>query len=202
MLDCRLEGFMDIKAKGLAAVFVLSAASLAAAGPIVDAAEKAETLQASGKTIEALEALDEAVDAIWRESPLAFRKVALVNSSGGYGIYEERTDKTFRPDEKMMIYVEPVAFGYGGAGTASAIAFKADLAIENTTGQVLGESKDIFSLSTPSQADKREFSMTLTFGVPFLRPGDYKAVFNVRDQNSDKSGTFEVPFTIELPTAN
>ena len=193
---------MNIKAKCLAALFFLSATSLAAAGPIVDAAEEAETLNASGKTIEALDALDRAVDTIWREAPLAFRKVALVNSSGGYGIYEERTDKTFRPDEKMMIYVEPVAFGYGAAGTASAIAFKADLAIENTTGQVLGESKDIFSLATLSQADKREFSMTLTFAAPFLRPGDYKAVFNVRDQNSDKSGTFEVPFTIELPTAN
>jgi len=193
---------MNIKAKCLAALFFLSATSLAAAGPIVDAAEEAETLNASGKTIEALGALDRAVDTIWREAPLAFRKAVLVNSSGGYGIYEERADKTFRPDEKMMIYVEPVAFGYGAPGSASAIAFKADLAIENTTGQVLGESKDIFSLATPSQADKREFSMTLTFAAPFLRPGDYKAVFNVRDQNSDKSGTFEVPFSIELPTAN
>jgi hypothetical protein len=41
--------------------------------------------------------------------------------------------------------------------------------------------------------------MTLTFGVPFLRPGDYKAIFTVHDQNSDKTGTFEVPFTIALP---
>ncbi len=43
--------------------------------------------------------------------------------------------------------------------------------------------------------------MTLSFGVPFLRPGDYKAIFTVHDQNSDKSGTFEVPFAITLPTA-
>ena len=77
----------------------------------------------------------------------------------------------------------------------SDIAFKADLAIENTTGQVLGEAKDVFSISTPSAPDRREFSMTLSFGAPFLRPGEYKALFTVHDQNSDKSGTFEVPFT-------
>jgi hypothetical protein len=193
---------MNIKAKCLTALFFLSATSLAAAGPVVDAATQAEALNASGKTVEALEALDRAVDVIWQESPLAFRKVALVNSSGGYGIYEERADNTFRPDEKMMIYVEPVGFAYGGSGASSSVDFKADLAIQNATGQVLGESKDIFSLSTPSQPNKREFSMTLTFGAPFLRPGDYNAVFTVRDGNSDKSGTFEVPFTIELPTAN
>jgi hypothetical protein len=193
---------MNIKAKCLTAFFFLSATSLAAAGPVVEAAEQAEALNASGKTVEALAALDKAVDAIWRASPLAFRKVALVNSSGGYGIYEERADATFRPDEKMMIYVEPVGFAYGGSGALGKIDFKADLAIENTTGQVLGESKDIFSLSTPSQPNKREFSMTLTFGAPFLRPGDYKAVFTVRDGNSDKTESFEVPFSIELPTAN
>ena len=193
---------MNSKAKCLTALLFLSATSLAAAGPIVDAAEEAEALNARGKTVEALEALDKAVDAIWRESPLAFREVLLVNSSGGYGIYEERADRTFRPDEKMMIYVEPVGFGYGGSSASATIDFKADLAIENTTGQVLGESRDIFSLSTPSQPGKREFSMTLTFGAPFLRPGDYKAVFTVRDENSDKSGSFEVPFSIALPRAN
>ncbi len=192
---------MKIKAAGLTALLVVFWSSFATAGPVVDAATRAEALQAQGKAVEALDALDAAVDAIWQASPLAFRKVVVVNSSAGHGIYEERTDKTFKPDEKMMIYVEPIGFGYGTTGSTM-IGFKADLAIENTTGQVLGEAKDVFSLSTPSTPKKREFSMTLSFGVPFLRPGDYKAIFTVHDQNSDKTGTFEVPFTIALPTAN
>ena len=68
----------------------------------------------------------------------------------------------------------------GGEG---AYGFKADLAIENTTGQVLGEAKDVFTISTTK---RRDFSTTLSFGVPYLRPGEYKAAFTVRDQNSDK----------------
>ena len=193
---------MKFKAACLSALLVVAFAPAAVAGPVVDAATRAEALQGQSKTVEALDALDAAVNSIWQSSPLAFRKVVVVNSSGGHGVYEERTDKTFKPDEKMMIYVEPVAFGYGGSGAASSIGFKADLAIENATGQVLGEAKDVFSLSTPSTPNKREFSMTLSFSVPFLRPGEYKAVFNVHDQNSAKTGTFEVPFTVELPTAN
>jgi len=196
-----LEGVMKIGAVGLTALAVAFWSSFAAAGPIVDAATRAEALQAQGKTVEALDALDAAIDQIWSASPLAFRKVVVVSSSAGQGVYEERTDKTFKPDEKMMIYVEPIGFGYG-TGASGTIGFTADLAIENTTGQVLGEAKDVFSLSAPSTPKKREFSMTLSFGVPFLRPGEYKAVFTVHDANSSKTGTFEVPFTIALPTAN
>ena len=191
---------MKVKAAALSAVLVLSWAGFAAAGPAVDAATQAETLLTQGKTAEALDALSAAIDSICRASPLSFRTVVVVDSSSGYGVYSEKTDKTFKPDEKLKVYVEPVCFGYGGSGNSTKIGFTADLAIENTTGQVLGEAKDVFSLSTPSTPNKREFSMTLSFGVPFLRPGDYKAIFTVRDQNSDKTGTFEVPFKVALPT--
>ena len=187
---------MKVKVAGIAAIVVVFGSSFAAAGPAVDAATKAESLVAEGKVTEALDALSGAVDALCAASPLAFRKTVIVDSSSGYGAYSERADKTFKPDEKMMIYVEPVCFGHSSAGD---IGFKADLAIENMTGQVLGEAKDVFSLTTPGAAERREFSMTLSFGVPFLRPGEYKAVFAVHDQNSDKSGEFEVPFTIALP---
>ncbi len=125
-----------------------------------------------------------------------------MKSATGPGLYEERTDTTFKPDEKVYVYVEPVAYGYGTSGAASTIGFTADLALENSTGQVLSEAKDVFSLSAEARADKREFPMTLTFTVPYLRPGDYKAVFTVHDQNSPKTGTFEVPFSIALPSAN
>ena len=193
---------MKIKAAGLAALLIAFGSSFADAGPIVDAASRAEALQAQGETVQALDALDAAVDAIWTAGPLVFRKVVVVSSSAGHGTYQESSDTTFKPDEKMRIYVEPVGYGYGMIGGGTRIGFKADLAIENTTGQVLGEAKDVFSLSAPSTPKKREFSMTLSFGVPFLRPGEYKAVFTVHDQNSTKTGTFAVPFTIALPTAN
>jgi hypothetical protein len=190
---------MKVRVAGLAALLLMCGASLAMAGPAVDAATQAESLLAEGKVSDALEALTGALDALCTASPLTFRKTVIVDSSSGYGVYAARADNTFKPDEKMMIYVEPACFGHADDG---AIGFRADLAIENMTGQVLGEAKDVFSLSTPSAPDRREFSMNLSFGVPYLRPGDYKAVFTVHDQNSNKSGTFEVPFAIALPTAN
>jgi hypothetical protein len=43
--------------------------------------------------------------------------------------------------------------------------------------------------------------LTLTLQAPYLRPGDYRAIFNVRDRNSGKSGSFDLPFTLTLPAS-
>jgi hypothetical protein len=183
----------------LSALLLVSCAAAAAAGPIADAAERAEALQAEGKTVEALNALDEAAALVWEASPLAFRKVALVDSAEGFGVYQERSAQSFKPDEKITVYVEPVGFGYGASGERATIDINADISIENMTGQVLSESTDAFRFSTETRPNRRDFSLSLSFPAPYVRPGDYKAVITLRDQNSDKSGTFEVPFAISAP---
>jgi hypothetical protein len=194
-------GVMSIRSAPVSALLFWCGTSIAAAGPVVDAAGRAEALQAEGKPLEALQALDEAVELIWSDAPLAFRRVVLVDAAGQLGTHDERTDRLFRPDEKLSVYVEPVGFGYGWSRTGAKIGFDADLAIENTTGQVITEAADAFSLSIDSAPRRREFGMTLSFAVPYIRPGDYRAIFTVRDQNSSKSGEFEVPFTIAAPVA-
>lgn len=187
---------MRMVAAGLVTMAALCWSPFAAAGPVVDAATRAEALQAEGKTAEALDALEAASVAICEASQLAFRKVVVVDSSEGFGVYSERPEKTFKPDEKLKVYVEPVCLG---AGSDNSVNFTSDLTLENSTGQVLAEKKDLFALSAPQ---RRQTSVTLSFDVPYLRPGEYKATFMVHDKNSPKTGTFEVPFTIALPTPN
>ena len=41
--------------------------------------------------------------------------------------------------------------------------------------------------------------MTLSFAVSYLRPGEYKAIVTVHDQNSLKSGSFEIAFNSGRP---
>src|SRR5688572_13929929 len=190
---------MKIKAAILSALIAWTWSPPALAGPIAEAAEEAERLHAEGKTVEALDALNAAIDTIWRESPLVFRQVVLVESSAGYGRYQERTNRVFRPDEEMRIHVEPVGYGYGATADGATIDFGVDLAIENMTGQVLGEARDVLEFSTETHPNRRDLGITFSIKAPYVRPGDYKAVFTVRDRNSDKSGTFEVPFTVAPP---
>jgi hypothetical protein len=196
-----LEDVMDFKAACVSALMVLAGPSVAAAGPVVDAAERAEALQAEGKTVEALDALDEAVEAIWTASPLVFRSVELVEPAGQDGGFAERADRTFQADDRLTVRVEPVGYGYGGSGSNVEIGFRGDLALENATGQILTETNDLFSISVERPDRTREFDMRLSFVVPYVRPGDYIARFTIRDENSDKSGSFDVPFTVAAPGA-
>lgn len=171
------------------------------AGPVVDAATEAESLHAEGRTVEALDALEGAVDTLWERSPLAFRTVEVVETADD-GSRTPRADSTFRPDDTLTVFVEPVGYGYGPADADSTIAFTIGLVIENTTGQVLVDAPDAFSVAAPSAQGNRNFGMTLSVVVPFIRPGDYKAVFSVADRNSDKTATFEIPLTIILPSTD
>jgi len=188
---------MRWKSAYLSAMLILGGCAAAAAGPIADAGQRAEQLHGEGKTVEALDALNQAIDAIWVDAPLAFRRVTLVEDAEGAAV--ERADRTFRPDEKLSVQVEPIGFGYGDAGGVTRIGFKGDLAIENATGQILTEARDLFDVSVESAPKRREFGMTLSFPVPYIRPGEYVARFTIRDQNSPKTGSFEVPFTVAPP---
>ena len=191
-----MEGVMKVLAAMSALILTCAPA---AAGPIVDAAARAEALQAEGKTIEALDALNEAEAALWEASPIAFRNVTLVDSFEGYGEYEKSADAAFEPDEKATVYVEPVGFGYGGSTEQPSVDFSFDFAIENTTGQIIAEGRDAFTFSNEVRPNRRDVGIGLTFTVPYVRPGEYKAVFTVRDQNSEKTSAFEVPFTVTEP---
>ncbi len=184
----------------VSAACLLACVSAAAAGPAVDAAAKAEALVAEGKPAEALDAFDAAYEALWNFMPLGFRNVHLVESSSGYGIYEEQKDTSFRADDRMAVYVEPVGYSYAETANGYSIDLKTSLEIRDPDGKVVAGAKDLWTGALETRRRNREFNMTLSYIVPFMRPGDYVAVFHVRDGNSEKTGSFEVPFTM-LPPA-
>jgi len=192
---------MKLSHRGLApallALALAAAASPAGAGPIAEAGARAEAASAAGRTVEALDALEAAIDEVWRASPLAFRTVQLVEEAQAYGRFTPvPPGREYQPGDIVKVYVEPVGFGYGEANGERLVRLNADLAIRNARGQVLAEGRDVFRIETRLPAAQRQFFMTLSFAAPELRGGDYTAAFTVRDANSDKTGSFEVPFRI------
>lgn len=179
-----------------AAAAVLFAVGSAAAGPVVEAAQRAEELAEAGEPVRSLEAMDDGVAEIWREAPLTFRSWAIVEEVQGYGVYKPREETAFRPGETMRVYVEPVGYSYSSQGDIHEVALSADLSIETPRGQILAEGKDIFSIAVPSRNRIRELHVTLGFVVPELAPDEYRVVFTIRDRHSEKSGELSVPLHI------
>jgi len=169
------------------------------AGPIADQAAAIEASLAEGKPAAALSATQGLFGLVWDQvGTIAFSKVALVSdTASGYGIYSERADATYKLDEPIIIYAEPYGFGYGAQADGSwRIGFNVDLTVLDPAGAVLIEAADLMQLGLVSRYQNKEFQANLTYNLTGMEAGTYVLRTTLRDQNSDRSGSFDL--TVEM----
>ncbi|RMD48042.1 MAG: hypothetical protein D6832_04695 [Alphaproteobacteria bacterium] len=186
---------MRAAAAGLALVM---AALPAAAGPAVDAAARAEALLADGRPAEAIEAARDALAAIWQAAPLAvLRAEPVLGRVRGWRDYRPRGSTTYRPDEIIRLYVEPVGFGYlTTPGGHRRIRLGVDLRILAPTRAVLAELPRIARLEAEAGDETREFYGELAYDLGPLPPGSYILETTLRDLASGERASFETAITI------
>lgn len=125
-----------------------------------------------------------------------------VNSASGYGVYEEKDSNNFKPGEEIILYIEPVGFGYGTASGDNAndddegdesqqlhtINFSADFIISDTDGNVLTGQQGIPVSEIISHHENKEvfIPFTITQTSPFPE-GDYVITYTIHDNNSGNS---------------
>lgn len=170
----------------------------AQAGPLVDLASEAEELIENGEATKAITILEQAVELAWSESPLTVRKALFVEGSSGYGLYVERENgNVFRKGDALLIYAEPIGFGYGRSGVGSqSIGFDIEITLREADGTPIVENGRFGHVEVPTRYRNKEFHIDLTMNLPEFPPGDYSVTFTLQDRNSDKSAQFELPFTI------
>ena len=168
-----------------------------AAGELVDAAQKAEDLQAQGQHLEAIDALAAATAKLWDQSPLLVRQAFFVDGEpGGFGIYNLHEGVQFKRTEPLVIYAEPVGYGYRKENGLKVIALTMDFAVKSKSGETLAEQKSFGNLTLSSHVANREFFAKITYDFAGLTPGDYEVVTTLNDQPSGKTVAFSLPFTM------
>ena len=182
----------------LAALMVLAISVPAAfAGEITDRAAEAEKALQAGDGAGALEKFRGAEEALWQAMPLAVQNVKQVDSAGGFGIYTERANHIYKPGEKVVLYMEPVGYGYGSDGLGnSQIALSVDLTVLSDSGEALGTFEKIGSVQVASRSHNRELFFKLDLSLDGLPPGKYKCNFLMHDQNSTKTAPFSTDIEI------
>lgn len=171
--------------------------SAAWSGEIADAGTKAEALAAEGNYLGALDTLSAASDKVWQQSPLVFRNTVFVTAAPtGYGIYDLRESNIFKPGEPLLVYAEPVGFGYGKDGAMSIIDLSLDFEIKDKAGKVLGSQRAFTNTSLRSRVANREFMLKVTYNLSGAPAGEYQVTTTVNDKISGKSGAFTLPFTL------
>ncbi|HTJ56412.1 MAG TPA: hypothetical protein VL418_02450 [Devosiaceae bacterium] len=152
---------------------------------------------AFAQSVEDVDRAEQVVDTIWAQTPLSFRKALFVTGDpGGFGIYSARPDVPFKKGEKLVVYAEPVGYGWkdNGDGTYS-FGFDVDLSIKSPDGTETVQ-KNFSHLVLSSHAKNHEFMLTLTLNVDGAGPGKYLLQYTTHDIASNKSAVISLPFTI------
>jgi hypothetical protein len=168
------------------------------AGEITDRAAEAEKALQAGDGAGALEKFRSAEDALWQAMPLAVQNVKQVDTAGGFGIYSERANHIYKPGEKIVLYMEPVGYGYGSDGLGnSMIALSVDITVVSAAGETLGTSEKVGRVQVASRSHNRELFFKLDLSLDGLPPGKYRCDFLMHDENSNKTA----PFTTDIEIA-
>ena len=176
----------------------IALAAPASAADLVAKAGEAQDLAAQGKYIEAIDALGQATDSLWEQAPLTFRRTLWVAAPpNGFGAYNPRETNIYAAGDQMIIYAEPVGFGWEKTGDLWQMNMAVDLAIKSKDGEVLLTKEDFQKLSIASRVRNREFMTTLTLTLNGIPAGEYIADTTLRDQVTGKSGTMSLPFVIK-----
>jgi hypothetical protein len=174
-------------------------ATVVHAGPLVDIAGQIETEMSAGNSEVAASEARALYETVLDQSvSLFFSDTLLISEpAAGYGIYNPRPNEKFKRDEPIILYAEPVGFGYGSPGEGLySINFDVDLRVMTEIGEPLADIPNLTQLTMTSRYKNREFQANLTYNLAGFEPGRYLLLTTLRDKNSPKTGTFETVIEI------
>ncbi len=167
------------------------------AGEIADKAAQAEEHLAAARYEEAMKALEEAQDKLWADVPLMFRRALFTAGEPvGYGVYDLRGDSVFKRSEKLIIYSEPMGYGFGRDGSLYVIDLALDFIVKGADGAEVARQEKFGNLTFRSRFPNKEFMARVTYDFSGLPAGQYTVTTVARDAASGKSAEFTLPFTL------
>jgi len=152
---------------------------------------------ALAQTLDALVAAEQQVTAAWDATPLTFRKTLFATAIEAYGVYTEKSGSTFAPGEPIVVYAEPVGYGYTtNAEGKYGFGFDFDLVVKTEDGEIVAGKDGFAHFELSSNAQNREFLVSLTLTLNEAPAGNYLLEYLAHDIASDETATISMPFTI------
>lgn len=184
---------------GIAGIVLgLGLAGTALAGPLQEKAADAEAALGSGKGVEAIQLMRQALYEVWNEAPLAIpTSTFVVAPADGYGIYTARDNNSFATGEPLLIYLEPVGFDWKQQDGLYNSLLTVDFDLTTPDGNVLAGQKGFGKFDFKSHLPNTEYMANLTLNVSGAPAGDYVLVLTVNDEHGGGSAKVDLPFEIQ-----
>ena len=153
---------------------------------------------AKAQSLEEVDKRRAALIEAWQQTPLTIRRAIFVKGEPrGFGLYEEHASGEFRPGEKIVVYAEPVGYGWKDLGNGMfQLGFVVDFLIKSKDGEVLAGKDNFMRIATDSHTRNLEFMVVLTLNMSSAPAGDYVVEYKLHDVASDKTTSFQMPFKI------
>jgi len=163
--------------------------------PFLNQAEKQYN---KGNVVGAASALRQALVVVYNHSKLMIDKAVLVGRKpAGFGMIQRRSSNVFKPNETIILYVEPVGYHFAKKGDLYNFGVTADFVVTDEKGNVLGGKKGFGSWEITTRARPLfDFFMTLTYNFSGIRPGKYFLLTTLNDKHGGGSVTIKTPFVI------
>ena len=166
-----------------------------AGGAVADTVDEfvalAKAFAAEGKTAESAAAMHDAAAELWLQTPFAFARSTFVTDDA------PRPDNTFPEGEVLLVYAEPVGFGWRKEGDLYFIDQVVDAALLSTDGDVLWEQKEFSRIDFSSRRRFMDYFLNLSLNITSLPKGEFVLRYIVTDQVRDQQATISLPFVHE-----
>ena len=152
---------------------------------------------AGAQDLSALTTAEQQVSAAWDATPLTFRKTLFATEITAFGVYQGKDGSSFAPGEQIVVYAEPVGYGYKtNADGTFTFGFDFDLKVKDADGDIVAGKDGFANFELVSKAQNREFLVSLTLSLNEAPAGDYTLEYLAHDIASDETATISMPFSI------
>ncbi|MCA1970713.1 MAG: hypothetical protein LDL42_16400 [Rhizobium sp.] len=181
-----------------AALAAVSAATVARAGPLLDAAREAESKAAAGDAVGAYDTIRDAFGAFSMTLPFSVGKAVFVSERPkAYGAYSPRPEPVFKPGEPLITYVELIGLTWKSSDDSLEQAnFSVDFEISEPDGKILAAQKNFGEFTSTGLVRNQELFTHLTLDITGAEPGDYLLKYTINDLVGKRFTSFEQKFTV------
>ena len=170
----------------------------AIAGPLADAAARAEEKAKSGDPNGGYAEMRDAFANFSVTLPFAVGKALFVaDKPVAYGAYTPRKDSVFRQGEPLVTYVELIGLAWKSLGDGKQQAnFSVDLELADAKGDTLAKQPGFGNFTFTGYVRNQEIFTHLTLDVNGAKSGEYLLRYTVNDVVGKRSTSFEQKFTV------
>jgi len=160
--------------------------------------QNASNAYSSGKFIESIELIEEALEEIRLKTPLNIENFYPVRREADYfGAFEPRANNIYESGERLYFYLEPKNIVFVKKGETYTGGFFIDIKLKDDKGEALFEQKKFLDAEFNSRNKIHDLFANITLNLTGVPPGSYNVEFTVRDQNSDKSALVQKEIQIK-----